>query len=97
MPGEDLAKAMLGQKVVRVVEGVRLCVRIVETEAYLGAVDKAAHSYKGQTERNKAMFMQPGTAYVYNIYGMYCCLNISSQSEIWVYGSCGFIVDVVCV
>lgn len=55
---------------------------IVETEAYLGLEDKAAHSYKGKrTERNEAMFMQPGTAYVYNIYGMYCCLNISSRGE----------------
>ena len=83
--GEDLAKALLGQKIVRMVDGVRLCAKIVETEAYLGAADKAAHSYKRQTDRNKAMFMQPGTAYVYNIYGMYCCLNISSQGEFaWV-------------
>nr|KAG5713404.1 hypothetical protein BaRGS_024952 [Batillaria attramentaria] len=79
--GEDLAKALLGQKIVRVVDGVRVSAVIVETEAYLGAVDKAAHSFKGQTDRNKAMFMPPGTAYVYNIYGMYCCLNISSQGE----------------
>ena len=81
IPGEDLAKALLGQKIVRMVDGVRLCAKIVETEAYLGAADKAAHSYKRQTDRNKAMFMQPGTAYVYNIYGMYCCLNISSQGK----------------
>ncbi|KAL8574901.1 hypothetical protein ACOMHN_063595 [Nucella lapillus] len=77
--GEDLARALLGQKIVRMVNGTRLSARIVETEAYLGGVDKAAHSYKGQTDRNKAMFMEPGTSYVYSIYGMYVCFNISSR------------------
>ncbi|KAK7113203.1 hypothetical protein V1264_012538 [Littorina saxatilis] len=81
VPGEQLARDLLGQNLVRMVDGVRLCARIVETEAYLGAVDKAAHSYRGQTDRNTAMFMLPGTAYVYNVYGMYCCMNISCQGE----------------
>ena len=56
--------------------------KIVETEAYLGGEDKAAHSFNGKmTERNTAMFMQPGTSYVYSIYGMYCCFNISSRGD----------------
>ncbi|KAK3579486.1 hypothetical protein CHS0354_028303 [Potamilus streckersoni] len=81
-PCEDLAKALLGKKLVRLIDDKRVSGRIVETEAYLGIVDKAAHSYKGKrTDRNAAMFMPPGTAYVYNIYGMYCCMNISSQGE----------------
>ncbi|XP_071108104.1 uncharacterized protein [Haliotis cracherodii] len=78
---EDLAKALLGQVLVRIHNGERLTGRIVETESYLGRRDKAAHSYKGKTDRNLAMFMAPGTAYVYNIYGMYCCMNVSSQGE----------------
>lgn len=77
-----LAKQLLGKTLVRTLDtGERLSGMIVETEAYLGRVDKAAHSYKGQTEKNEAMFMDPGTAYVYNIYGMYCCMNISSKGK----------------
>ncbi|KAK3090066.1 hypothetical protein FSP39_008911 [Pinctada imbricata] len=80
---ESLAKALLGKRLVRLTEsGERLSGVIVETEAYLGIEDKAAHSYKGKkTEKTAAMFMDPGTAYVYHIYGMYCCMNISSKGE----------------
>lgn len=56
--------------------------RVVETEAYLGGEDTASHSAGGKrTERNAAMFMKPGTIYVYPIYGIYLCMNISSQGE----------------
>ena len=54
----------------------------METEAYLGCEDKAAHSYNGKrTPKNEAMYMPPGTCYVYSIYGIHCCMNISSQGE----------------
>ncbi|ELU15282.1 hypothetical protein CAPTEDRAFT_104419 [Capitella teleta] len=80
---EQLARKLLGQRLVRILaDGRRLSGRIVETEAYVGAEDKAAHSYKGKrTARNEAMFMQPGTAYVYHIYGTLTCVNVSSQGE----------------
>ena len=55
---------------------------IVVTEIYPGQTDKASHSFNHKrTGRNGAMFMAPGTAYVYNIYGMYCCLNITSKGS----------------
>ncbi|RUS81070.1 hypothetical protein EGW08_011156 [Elysia chlorotica] len=82
VPCAQLAIDLLGKKLVRKSDSQMISGMIVETEAYLGLEDKAAHSYQGKrTERNEAMFMPPGTAYVYNIYGMYCCFNISSAGE----------------
>lgn len=76
-----VARRLLGKLLVRRYEGERLAGRIVEAEAYFGLDDPAAHAFAGKTERNAVLFGPPGFAYVYFIYGMHFCLNISCQPE----------------
>ena len=72
-----LALRLLGQRLVRVVDGKRLAGTIIEVEAYLGAKDKAAHTYGGRrTKRNESMYLAGGHTYVYFTYGMHHCMNV---------------------
>lgn len=77
-----LAKELLGKVVVRTVDNLTLKAKIVETEAYVGEIDKASHAYNGRrTERTEPLFREGGIAYVYFIYGKYYCFNVISGIE----------------
>jgi len=76
-----VARELLGKHLIHRANGVERVGRIVETEAYLGPHDLAAHSSKGLTARTKTMFGPPGHAYVYFIYGMYFCMNVVTERE----------------
>jgi DNA-3-methyladenine glycosylase len=74
---EVVARQLLGKVLRHNYKGEWLSGRIIEVEAYLGQNDPASHAFIGETERNKVLFGPPGVAYVYFIYGMYNCLNVS--------------------
>lgn len=81
-PTLDVAEQLLGKNLVHNINGEKLTGKIVEVEAYIGAIDKAAHSYNyRRTKRTETMFGPPGHAYVYIIYGMYNCMNVVTQEE----------------
>ena len=66
-----IARALLGKYLVRNWQGILLAGRITETEAYIGRCDKACHAYNyRRTPRTETLFMAPGHAYIYLIYGI---------------------------
>ena len=80
----ELARFLIGKTLVRELrrngETRRILARIVETEAYVPG-DAAAHSFIGQTARNRSLFLERGHAYVYFCYGMHYMLNVSAEAE----------------
>ncbi len=84
-PTVDVARRLIGATLLRRVPlgdpdaGVLLSGRIVETEAYLPLVDPSCHAYRGPTSRTATLFGRPGFAYVYLIYGMHFCLNVTTE------------------
>lgn len=76
---DEVARGLLGKLLMRRSEGGLLAGRIVETEAYFGEGDPAAHAAVGCTPRNRVLWGEPGHAYVYFIYGMHACLNVSCE------------------
>src|SRR5512145_234766 len=76
-PAEVVAQACLGQRLVFESPDGLVSGRIVETEAYLGVRDRAAHGFGGRrTRRNEVMYGPPGHAYVFFIYGMHFHVNL---------------------
>ena len=77
-----IAKELLGKIVVTNFEGKITSGRIVETEAYIGIIDKASHSFAGRrTARNEHMYSAAGTAYIYICYGMHQMLNVVTNDK----------------
>ncbi|MBX4267871.1 DNA-3-methyladenine glycosylase [Clostridium estertheticum] len=78
----QVARELLGKTLVHEINGVKLMGKIVETEAYIGSIDKACHAYGGKhTPRVETLYGMPGIAYVYFIYGMYHCFNVITKEE----------------
>jgi DNA-3-methyladenine glycosylase len=76
----ELARYLVGKVVVRPTLDGASSGRIVETEAY-PVGDAAGHAFRGETARNRALFLDRGHAYVYLAYGVYCLLNVTSETE----------------
>ena len=79
-PTLQVARDLLGKRLVLVNRGRRLSGWIVEAEAYIGQEDLGCHARVGRTERNRSMWGEPGHAYVYFAYGMHWCLNVVTEA-----------------
>jgi len=80
-PTLQVARELLGMRLVRLEDGQRLSGRIIEAEAYRGEEDQGCHAYHGRTPRTQVMYGPPGHAYVYFTYGMHWMLNFVVEAE----------------
>jgi DNA-3-methyladenine glycosylase len=77
----NVARELLGARLVRLEDGVRISGVISETEAYVGEEDQGCHARSGLTARTAVMFGSPGYAYIYFTYGMHWMLNAVTEKE----------------
>jgi DNA-3-methyladenine glycosylase len=80
-PTVTVAKDLLGARLVRVTDSMRLSGIILEAEVYVGEEDLGCHAKSGKTARNSAMYGPPGHAYVYFTYGQHWMLNAVTERE----------------
>ncbi len=80
-PTLTVARGLLGARLVRILDGVRLSGIIIETEAYIGEDDLGCHAKAGKTKRTAVMYGPPGHAYVYFTYGNHWMLNAVTERE----------------
>jgi len=80
-PTLTVARELIGARLVRILDGVKLVGLITETEAYISENDLACHAKAGRTARTAVMYGEPGHAYVYFTYGNHWMLNVVTERE----------------
>ena len=80
-PTLEVARDLIGTRLVRVLNGIKLAGLITETEAYISERDLACHAKAGRTPRTAVMYGEPGHAYVYFTYGNHWMLNVVTERE----------------